>query len=86
MFKDICLVDKEHHKTNYVRNIDRSLLGWVGNGEPYGAWSKGALTTTLCQFIEHLCTLLNLESCGDERLSLIATLATKRSCIGFCDC
>ena len=64
----LCLlgISEEHQKTNYVRQIDRSLLGWVGNVEPYGGWSKGALTTTLLQFLEEFCRQRNLESSGDE--------------------
>ena len=76
-------VPEENRKTNYVRHIDRSLLGWVGNVEPYVGWSKGALTTTLLQFLEEFCRQRNLESSGDERVRLIATLAATIATIVF---
>ena len=36
-------------------------MGWIGSAEPTGGWSKGALTTVLCQFIEHLTSTRKLE-------------------------
>ena len=54
-----------------MQKIDRVLLGWVGASESNGAWSKGALTTTLSQFIEHFSKIYQLESSGDERIRLI---------------
>lgn len=62
---------QENGKTAYVQKIDRAVLGWTGSSEPHGAWSKGALTTSLCQFIEHFAWVHELESSGDERLRLI---------------
>ena len=62
---------KENSKTNYTQKIDRSLLAWSGSKEPTGGWSKGALTTTLCQFIEAFTKSHNLESSHDECFRLI---------------
>ena len=62
---------EENGKTNYVSKIDRSTLSWRGAEEPSGAWSKGALTTVLCQFIEFFSKLHDLEQSMDERLRLI---------------
>ena len=62
---------KENGKTNYINKIDRSTLSWRGAEEPSGGWSKGALTTTLCQFIEFFSKLHDLEQSLDERLRLI---------------
>lgn len=64
---------KEHKKVNYVQKIDRALLGWQGSKEPTGGWSKGALTTTICQFCDHFCKIHNLAEHEDERFRLIAT-------------
>lgn len=64
-------LSQENQKNNFVQKIDRVLLGWVGASESNGAWSKGALTTTLSQFLEHLSKVYNLENSGDERISLI---------------
>ena len=38
-----------------------------------GGWSKGALTTTICQFCDHFCKIHNLAEHEDERFRLIAT-------------
>lgn len=65
---------KEHRITNYVNKIDRALLGWVGSDEPTGGWSKGALTTALCQFLQYFCEIRSLETSQDETIQLIVPL------------
>lgn len=62
---------EEHRVTNYVNNIDKALLGWK-SGSCDGSWSKGALTTALCKFVEHYCKTWNLESSPQEQLRLLA--------------
>ena len=46
-------------------------MGWIGSSETNGAWSKGALTTVLCQFLEFFCSLHGLETAADERIRLV---------------
>ena len=40
---------------------------------PEGHWNKGALTTTLSQVIEHVCSADDLEASWDEKLRLVAS-------------
>ena len=56
---------QENRKTNYIQKIEKSTLS--------GGWSKGALTTTLCQFVENFVRVRKLESSPDERLRLIVS-------------
>ena len=79
-------VAEEHRKTNYVQKIDRALLGWTGAQEPTGAWSKGALTTTICQFLEHFCDVRNVEASSDERKRLVASYLQIRNNFVLEDC
>lgn len=55
-----------------MQKIDRSLLGWVGAKEPTSSWSKGAVTTVLCQFIENLANQHDLENSHSDVLQRIA--------------
>ena len=50
------------------------MLGWRSAGDtPEAGWNKGALTTTLLQFVEAFCRQRNVEGCAtNERLRLIA--------------
>ncbi|CAE7265247.1 unnamed protein product [Symbiodinium natans] len=63
---------KANGKTNYVNKIDKALLGWKTSA-PDGSWNKGALSTSLCLFIEHFTKVRSLEGSEDEMLSLIAS-------------
>ena len=68
-----CTTIQEHRKPNYVQRITRDLLGWQSSAkDAAGGWSKGALTTSLCQFVEYFCKVRDLDRQGDERERLIA--------------
>ena len=57
-----------------AKGITKELLGWMSVQDcPEGHWNKGALTTTLSQFIEHVCSADDLEASGDEKLRLVAS-------------
>ena len=57
-----------------TKGITKELLGWMSVQDcPEGHWNKGALTTTLSQFIEHVCSAHGLEASGDEKLRLVAS-------------
>ena len=55
--------------TSYTAKIDKALLGWKGSCD--GGWSKGALTTALCKFIESYCKRHALEESDNEMFRLI---------------
>lgn len=66
---------KEHRRPNFVQSIGRQTIGWAyGNKEPSGGWSKAAMTTSFCQFIEHFARVRGLEAAAHEHLRLIAPL------------
>ena len=59
-------------KTPYVRSLTRALLGWPKDiACPEGHWHKGALTVTLCQFLEDVAAKRSLEDSADEYIRLI---------------
>ena len=63
---------QENGKTNYVNKIDKALLGWK-TSQADGSWNKGALTTSLCLFVEDFCKRRGLENSENEMYSRIAT-------------
>ena len=63
---------QENRKTNYIQKITRELLGWTASTqEASGAWNKAALTTSLCQYVEHFCRVRQLQHSCDERERLV---------------
>ena len=50
-----------------------SFCGGGGSNEAIGSWSKAAVTTLLCLFLEHLCKMHPVLVHADECLRLIAT-------------
>ena len=65
-------ISEEHSITNYVSRLTRDNLGWKSQTkEASGGWNKGALTTSLCLFIEHLSVVWDLQHSSDERDRLI---------------
>jgi len=49
MYQRYC---KENHINKYITKIDKFLCGGGGSAEPLGTWSKAAVTTNLCLFLE----------------------------------
>ncbi|OLP95171.1 hypothetical protein AK812_SmicGene22740 [Symbiodinium microadriaticum] len=70
----LCL-SRVPQKVKFItKGITKELLGWMSVQDcPEGHWNKGALTTTLSQFIEHVCSAHGLEASGDEKLRLVAS-------------
>ena len=66
--------NQENRITNFVQRLTRDTLGWKSSTvEAAGGWNKGALTTSLCLFIQHLSTIWDLANHGDEMSRLIVS-------------
>ena len=57
----------------FISKVDKFLCGGGGSNEAIGSWSKAAVTTLLCLFLEHLCKMHPVLVHADECLRLIAT-------------
>ena len=72
---DAYLIIQEPRKVPFIQQNTESTLGWSGwssaKDTPEGGWNKGALTTTLIQFVEAFCQRHSVEtSARDEHLRL----------------
>ena len=63
---------KEPKKNRYItKALTRDSLGWDSFAScPEAGWSKGSVTTTFLQFLEHVAAQRDLENSADERLRL----------------
>ena len=72
LYRAWCSTNK---KTKYVSKLTKDTFGGCGKrDEPTGSWNKAALSTTLMQFLEYLCSEVFREECqADERLRFVAS-------------
>ena len=77
LYKEFCASNK---KIRYISKLSKDTFGGCGKrDEPSGGWNKAALSTTLMQFLAHLCTLYHDQCQMDEELRFVA------SCIHIVD-